>query len=162
MNGQEIYELRYADDTALISDTKEGLDKLITTVKEHSEMKGLKLNVKKTKIMDVKGCREPSEVTVDGEEIERVESFEYLGSLIEADGDGTKEIKRRLAMASKKLTEMKKLWKATNKDMKLRIIRVCIFPTATYGCETWTLNKNITKRINAFENKCHRKILRVD
>ena len=136
VNGQEIYELRYADDTALISDTKEGLAKLITTVKEHSEMKELKLNVKKTKIMDVNGCRESSEVTVDGEEIESVESFEYLGSLIEADGDGTKEIKRRLAMASKKLTEMKKLWKATNKDMKLRIIRVCIFPTATYGCET--------------------------
>ena len=57
VNGQEIYELRYADDTALISDTKEGLDKLITTVKEHSEMKGLKLNVKKTKIIDVNGWR---------------------------------------------------------------------------------------------------------
>ena len=58
-------------------------------------------------------------------------------------------------MASKKLIDMEKLWKATNNKMKLRIIRTCIFPIAIHGCESWILNKNITKPKNAVENKCY-------
>ena len=154
-------DLRYADDTALLSKSDNGLDSLITTVKEHSESRNLKLNVKKTKIMDVKGCSAPSIISVNGEHVENVESFEYLGSLIEADGDGSREIKRRLAMASRKLEDMKDLINKSSKAVKLRVSRTCFFPTATYGCETWTLSKNIEKRIVAFENKCYRKLLNV-
>ena len=64
-------------------------------------------------------------------------------------------------MATRKLNSLEKLWKATDNEMKLRVVRACVFPTATYGCEAWTLSKNMTKRINAFEMKCYRKILRV-
>ena len=74
---------------------------------------------------------------------------------MKADGDGTKEIKRRLDISCKQLINMEKLWKATNNKMK------CIFPTATHGFEMSTLNKNITKRINSIENKCYMTILRV-
>ena len=161
VNGEEVYELRYADDTALISDSNVGIEHLIHTVKDYSEKKGLKLNVKKTKIIDSKSCWLPSDVAVEGENIERVESFEYLGALLDGDGDGSKEIKRRLVMATRKLNSLEKLWKATDNEMKLRVVRACVFPTATYGCEAWTLSKNMTKRINAFEMKCYRKILRV-
>ena len=70
-------------------------------------------------------------------------------TLLNAHGDGTKDIKRRLPMACIQITDMEKLWIATHNKMMLR---TCIFPTGTYGCETWTLNKNIKKRLNSFEN----------
>ena len=91
----------------------------------------------------------------------RVEAFEYLGSLIDKDGDCSKVIKRRLATASKKLVEMDKLWRSEDKEMKLRIIKSIVFPTAVYGRESWTISKKMAARINAFENKCYRKILNV-
>ncbi|GFN97133.1 hypothetical protein PoB_002363900 [Plakobranchus ocellatus] len=103
LQGLPIRDLRYADDTALLSTTTEGLEKLIKAVKEHSEQKGLHLNVKKTKIMDIDKCKKEARIQIEGEEIERVKSFEYLGARIEANGKTTPEIRRRLAMATAKL-----------------------------------------------------------
>ena len=80
INGNLLRDLRYADDTALLSTTESGLEKLINTVKEHSEVKGLKLNVKKTKIMDVDTCDQSAVISIDGERIENVNTFEYLGA----------------------------------------------------------------------------------
>ena len=134
---------------------------MIGAVKKHSENKGLYLNVKKTKIMDNSVCKRPTDITVGGEVIERVDSFEYLGSLIDNKANITSEIKRRLATANSKLGQFDKLWSGSNVATKLRVLRSCIFSVATYGCEEWTLSKKIQKRITAFENKCYRKILTV-
>ena len=161
VGNEEIEDLRYADDTALMSNTTDGLRNLIDTVKEKSEGRGLKLNVKKTKIMDIKRSQNISNVYVDGQKVENVSSFEYLGALIDNDGDGSKEVKRRLAMAVKKLNDMEHLWSSTSKDMKLRVLNTCIFPTAYYGSEAWVFTQNICQRIDAFEMKCYRKILNV-
>ena len=75
-----------------------------------------------------------SNVAVNGENIEKVQSFEYLGLLIDGDGDCSKEIKRRLSMASKQLMKLEKLWQAMDVEMKLRVLRAIVFPTAAYGC----------------------------
>ena len=117
--------------------------------------------MKKTKILDVDTCRQESVVKVDGERVENVKSFEYLGALITADGDCSKEVKRRLAIAARKLQEFRTLLKSSNNTVKLRILHSCIFPIASYGCEAWTISRNIANRINAFENKCYRTILGV-
>ena len=85
-------DLRYADDTALLSTTTEGLHELIHSVKEHSENKGLFLNIKKTKIVDTDRCKKTSDITVDGETVECLENFEYLGSKIEGNGKCSNEI----------------------------------------------------------------------
>ncbi|GFO45793.1 endonuclease-reverse transcriptase [Plakobranchus ocellatus] len=161
LNSKSLGDLRYADDTALLSTTTEGLEKLIKAVKEHSEQKGLHLNVKKTKIMDIDKCKKEARIQIEGEEIERVKSFEYLGARIEANGKTTPEIRRRLAMATAKLQKMEKIWKGQDVHTKVRILKSIIFPTATYGCEAWTINKTDSKRITAFELKCYRKILRI-
>ena len=108
IQGLKLRDLRYADDTALLSTTTEGLHQLIHSVKEHSENKGLFLNIKKTKIVDTDRCKKTSDITVDGETVECLENFEYLGSKIEGNGRCSNEIKRRTAMAAGQLKKMEK------------------------------------------------------
>ena len=103
--------MRYADDTALLATTSKGLETLIQSVKDHSEQKGLLLNLKKTKIMDIDKCKEKAVITIDGEEIERVNNFNYLRAQIQANGKSTPEIKRRLAIAGSKLRKMARIGK---------------------------------------------------
>ena len=161
IHGHKIRDLRYADDTALLSVSNKGLEELINTVKEHSEEYSLNLNVKKTKVMKTDKTRGACNIKVGEDTLEEIHKYEYLGSTITSNGDGITEIRKRLAAATEKLGKMKTLWKGQDNSTKLRILRTCVFPTATYGCETWTTNKTITKLINAFEMKCYRRILRV-
>ena len=86
--------MRYADDTALLATTTEGLENLIKSVKEHSEQKGLFLNVKKTKTMSTDRCRKEAVINIDREEIERVSSFEHLGARIQANGKNSRNKKK--------------------------------------------------------------------
>ena len=97
INGRAIRDLRYADDTALLSKSEEGLRNLVEAVKEHSEAKDLMLNVKKTKIMDTDKCTQKSNIQLNGETLENVEYFEYLGARVENDGRTKKEMARRIA-----------------------------------------------------------------
>ena len=161
IGGNEYPELRYADDTVLLSTTPEGLENMIRSVKTHSENQNLFLNAKKTKIMRTDKTQRATNIIIDNDLIEEVLDFDYLGSLITNNGDGFKEIKRRLGIAGKKLKGMKKLWKGTNDDTKLKFLKALIFPIATYGSETWCLSKQAEQRINSFQMKCLRKILRI-
>ena len=156
-----VRDLRYAYDTALLATTTTGLENHIKSVKEHSELRGLFLNVKKTKIMSTDRCREEAVINIDREEIERVISFEYLGARIQANGKTSPEIRRRLAMATAKLNKKANVWKGQCVDTKIRVLKSTVFPTATYGCEAWPINKTDGKLITAFEMKCYRKTLRI-
>ena len=132
MQGLSIRDLRYADDTALLATTTAGLENPIKSVKEHSEEKGLFLNVKKTKIMSTDRCREEAVINIDGEEIERVSSFEYLGARIQANGKTPSEIRRRLPIATAKLNKMANVWKGQCVDTKIRVLKSTVFPTTIY------------------------------
>ena len=121
---------------------------------------GLLLNAKKTKIMDSDKSTE-AKITIDGEELENVSNFCYLGAQIESNGKTTPNIKRRIAIATTKLQSMMHTWKSQSISLKLKVLKTCIFPVATYGCEAWTLTKLDEKKITAFEMKCYRKILRI-
>ena len=119
------------------------------------------LNVKKTKIISTDRCREETDISIDREEIERVSNFEYLGARIQANGKTTPPIRRRLAMATAKLNKMANVWKGQCVDTNIRVLKIIVFPTATYGYEAWTITKTDRKLITAFEMKCYRKILRI-
>ena len=119
IGGRSLPELRYADDTVLLSSTPEGLEKMIRSVKQHSEDQNLFLNAKKTKIMKTDKTERTTNIVIDGDTIEEVIDFDYLGSLIAQNGDGIKEIRRRLGMASKKLKSLKKVWKGNDDKTKL-------------------------------------------
>ena len=127
MQGLSIRDLRHADDTALLATKTTGLENLITSVKEHSEQKGLFLNVKKTKIMSTDRCREEAVVNIDREEIERVSSFKYIGARIQANGKTTPEIRGQLAMPSRKLNKMANVWKGQYVDTKIRVLKSAVF-----------------------------------
>ena len=156
-------ELRYADDTVLLSTTHGGLKEIIRSVKTYSEEQNLYLNANKTKIMKTDKTQTKIDIKIENNTIEEIEEFEYLGSIISSNGDINKEIQRRMAIALQvqKTRQMSKLWHGADKNTKIRFLRALIFPIATYGCESWTINKTSERKINSFELKCYRTILRV-
>lgn len=160
IGGRNINNLRYADDTTLMAESEEELKYLLLKVKEESTKAGLRLNIKKTKIMATKPI---TSWHIDGETVEVVPSFIYLGSKITADGDCSHEIKRRLLLGRKAMANLDNIFKSRDVTLrtKIRIVKAMVFPVAMYGSETWTVRKAERRRIDAFELWCWRKLLRV-
>ena len=148
--GRNIYNLRYADDTTLVAESEEELKSLLMKVKEESENVGLKLNIQKTKIT------ESGPITswqIDGETVETVPDFIFWGSKITADGDCSHEIKRRLLLGRKVMTNLDSIFKSRDITLptKVRLVKAMVFPVVMYGCENWTVKKAEHRRIDAFE-----------
>ena len=129
-------------------------------VKEMSEKVGLKLNIQKTKIM---ASGPTNSWEIDEETVERVSDFIFLGSKITADGDCRHEIKRRLLLGRKVLTNLDSIFKSRDITLltKVCLVKAMVFPVVKYGYEGWTIKKAEHRRIDAFELWCWRKLLRV-
>ena len=143
-----------------MAESEEDLKSLLMKVKEESEKGGLKLNIQKTKIMA------SSHITsweIDGETVETVADFILGGSKITADGDCSHEIKRRLLLGRKFMTNLDSIFKSKDITLltKFRVVKAIIFPVVTYGCESRTVKKVECQRIDAFELWCWRRLLRV-
>ena len=158
--GRNIKNLRYADDTTLMAESEEELESLLTKVKEESEKVGLKLNIQKTKIMAF-GLITSWEI--DGETVETESDFIFVGSKITADGDCSHEIKRRLLLGRKVMTNLDSILKSRNITLptKIHLAKAMVFPVVMYGCESWTVKKAERQKIDAFELWCWRRLLRV-
>ena len=129
-------------------------------VKEESEKVGLKLNIQKTKIM---ASGPITSWQIDGETMDIVRDFIFLGSKITADGDWSHETKRRLLLGSKAMTNLDSILKSRDITLpaKVRLVKAMVFPVVIYGCESWTIKKAEHRRIDAFELSCWRRLLRV-
>ena len=134
---RNINNLRYADDTTLMAESKEELKSLLMKVKEESEKAGLKLNIQKTKIM---ASGPITSWERDGETVETVSDFIFLGSKITADDDYSHEIKRRLLFGRKVMTNLDCILKSRYITLptKVRLVKAMDFPIVMYGCESWT------------------------
>ena len=155
-----INNLRYADDTTLMAESEEELKSLLMKLKEESEKAGLKLNIQKTKIMA------SSPITswqIDGGTVETVSEFILGGSKITADGDCSHEIKRRLLLGRKVMTNLDSIFKSRDITLptKVWLVKAMVSPVVMYGCESWTVKKAECQRIAAFELWCWRRLLRV-
>ena len=137
---RNINNLRCADDTILTAESEEELKSLLRKVKEESEQVGFKLNIRKTKIM-VSGPFTSWEI--DGETVETVSDFIFLGSRTTADGDCSHEIKRRLLLGRKVMTNLDSILKSRDITLltKVRLVKAMVFPVVMYGCESWTVKK---------------------
>ena len=137
---RNINNLRYADDTTLMAESEEELKSLLMKVKEESEKVGLKLNIQKAKIMV------SSPITswqTDGKQLETVADFILGGSKITASGDCSHEIKRRLLLGRKAMTNLDSVLKSRDITLlsKVHLVKAMVFPVVMYGCESWTINK---------------------
>ena len=138
--GRNISNLRYADDTALVAESKEELKSLLMRVKEESEKASLKLSIKKTKIMA------PSPITswqIEGGNAGAVTKFLCLGSKITVDGDCSHEIRRHLFLGRKAMTNLDSVLKSKDITMltKVPIVKAVVFPVVMYECENWNIKK---------------------
>ena len=158
--GRNINNLRYADDTTLMAETKEELKSLLMKVKEESEKVSLKLNIQKTKIM---ASGPITSWEIDGETVETVSEFIFLCSKITADGYYSHEIKRHLLLGRKVMTNLDSIFKSRDITLptKVRLVKAMVFPVVMHGCESWTVKKAECRRIAAFELWCWRRLLRV-
>ena len=146
---RNINNLRYADYTTLMAESEEELKSLLMKVKEESEKAGLKLNIRKTKIM---ASGPITSLQIDGETMETVTYFIFLDSKITADGDCSHEIKRRLLLGRKVMTNLDSTLKSRDITLptKVHLVKVMVFPAVIYGCESWTIKKSGCQRIDAF------------
>ena len=135
--GRNTNNLRYADDTTLMAESEE-LKRLLMKVKVESENVGLKLNIQKTKIM---ASGPITTWQIDGETVETVADFIFLGSKITADGDCSHEIKRLLLHGRKVMTKLHSILKSRDITLstKVHLVRAMVFPVVMYGCESWTM-----------------------
>ena len=148
--GRNINNLRYADDTTLMAESKEELKSLLMKVKEESEKVGLKLNIQKMKII---ASGPITSWQIDGETMETVSDFIFLGSKITADGACSHEVKRRLLLGRKAMTNLGSILKSRDIILptKVSLVKAMVFPVVMYGCESWTVKKAECRRIDAFE-----------
>uniref|UniRef100_A0A8B9YFK4 RNA-directed DNA polymerase n=1 Tax=Bos mutus grunniens TaxID=30521 RepID=A0A8B9YFK4_BOSMU len=156
---RNINNLRYADDTTLMAESEEELKSLLMKVKEESEKGGLKLNIQKTKIM---ASGPITSWELDGETVETVADFIFLGTKIIADGDCSHEIKRCLLLG-RSMTNLDSILKSRDITLptKVHLVKAMVFPVVMYGCESWTVKKTEHRRIDASELWCWRRLLRV-
>ena len=157
---RNINKLTYVDDIILIAQSKEELKSLLMRVKGKSDKTDLKLNIQKTNIM-ASGLI--TSWQIDGATVETVADFIFLGSKITADGDCSRDSKRRLLLGRKVMTNLDNILKSRDITLptKVCLVKAMIFPVVMYGCESWTIKKAECRRIDAFELWCWRRLLRV-
>ena len=156
---RNINNLRYADDFTLMEECEE-LKRLLMKVKEETEKVLLNLNIQKTKIM---ASGPITSWQIDGETMETVADFIFLGSKMTTDGDCIHEIKRHLLLGRKAMTNLDSILESRDITLlaKVLLVKAMFFPVVMYGCESWTIKEAECRRIDAFELWCWRRLLRV-
>ena len=164
VNGKIINNIRYADDTVLLAETLDDLQGLLDQVVKTSEKRGLTLNTKKTKFMTItKHQQQPETLWIKGEPVERVCKYKYLGTTVTDNNEYSEEIRSRIGQARTTFNKMRNVLCRTDLSLhlKIRMLKCYVFPVLLYGMEAWTLKKNDTDRLEAFEMWAYRRILRI-
>ena len=158
--GRNSNNKRYVHDANFMTESKEELKSLLVKVKEESEKVGVKLNIQKTMIM---ASGPITSWEIDGETVETVSDFILGGFKITADGDCSHEIKRRLLLRRKVMTNLDRIFKSRDITLptKVHLVKAMVFLGVMYGCQSWTVKKAECRRIDASELWCWRRLLRV-
>ena len=166
IGGRSITNLRYADDTALLSDNITSMKRILHRVDTAGKTVGLHLNAKKTKVMHVTGKESSNtkpDIKINGVGLEVVNNFRYLGSVKTENGECKKDIVTRIGMAKQRTVQLTNLWKDRTipKCLKMKLLKCLVWPVMLYGCETWTMKKEEEKKIESAEMWFYRRLLRI-
>ena len=149
INGTIVNNLRFADDIDLMAESGSQLQELTTRVHESSKRFGLKINGEKTKTMTIGKEKEKINITLEGEELEQVAEFVYLGGVITEDAESTRDIRKRIGLASAMFGKLRKLWRSGNISTrtKTKLYETLVIPVLTYGAESWCMKKEDERRL---------------
>ena len=167
ISGRQITNLRFADDIDLIAGSTAELAELTSRLDKAASKYGMEISAAKSKTMVTSRIHIDesinSEIIVGGTKLEEVKTFQYLGSTLNEDITSEHEIKKRLAVATNQLARLDKIWNSSsiNISTKIKLLKSLITSIALYGSETWTYTKSLERRINAFEMRCFRRILKI-
>ena len=152
----------FADDIALLSHSRQHMQEKTSRIESYAGQVGLKINTSKTKIMRM-NTKARTDITVNGNPLENVDEFKYLGSMLTTDNNIEKEISTRIAMASAAFNKMSQIWKSQEYSVptKLKLYKSNVRSVLLYGAETWLTNQRIESRLRGFEGRCLRRILKV-
>jgi hypothetical protein len=157
-----LTDLDFEDDLALLSAGCVDLQSQVNRLVTESKKLGLRVNSNKTKTMRI-AHDDPTKIIAEGNQLEDVEKFTYLGVTITTDGRMDSELSRRIGLAANAFNQLKSVWKSGSYRLqtKLRLLDSCVISVLTYGCESWHLTKAQNSRVLAFENSCLRRILHI-
>lgn len=163
VGGQIVQAVRFADDQAMVANSNAGLQRIMDSLNKTSEEYGMKINLKKTKVMRIsRNGGSKITINIDGEKLEQVKQFSYLGSTVTEDGKSHSEIKRRIILGREAFNKNKELMRGKLElSLKKRLIKTIIWSGVLYGSETWTLQKEDIKRLEAFEMWLYRRIMKI-
>ncbi|KAL1447598.1 hypothetical protein WDU94_009869 [Cyamophila willieti] len=164
LNGERINNIRYADDTVIFTDNINTLQTLMDKVYIHSKEYGLDINIQKTKFMTISKVQNiQCSLKIEGNTIERVKQYTYLGTNVNEDWDHSREIKIRIEKARSVYNRMKKVFRSHDltMDTKVRLLRCYVFSVLFYGVEAWTLTEATSDRLEAFEMWLYRRMLKI-
>jgi hypothetical protein len=163
IGGQLMKDVRFANDQGMVASSQNGLQIVMNALNKTANKYDMKIHIKKTKTMVVsKHDNVLVDIRIDGQRLEQVKKFRYLGAIITEDNRCIDEIKARIGMAKEAFTKRKELLtRRIGRDVRKKIVKTLIWPVALYGCETWTLRKEETDRLNAFEMWIWRRMERV-
>jgi len=163
VGGELIKDVRFADDQGMVASTEQGLQKLMDGLNSVAKKYDMKINVKKTKAMVVSRVEGRTvSISIDGQNVEQVKKFTYLGAILTENATCIEEVKARIGMAKEAFNKTKGLMtNSLNKVLKKRMVKTLVWPVALYGYETWTMKKEVIDRLNAFEMWIWRRIEKV-
>ncbi len=164
INGENLNNLRFADDTALVAETEQDIQNMIDRLCKVCKDYGMSLNAKKTKVMIISKDENNNigNIKAEGTDLEMVKDYKYLGTWVTSDGRCIEEVKRRIGKAKNEFWSCKEFLRSDiNLQLKKKLLDTYIFSVISYGSETWTYNKDIKSRIEAFEMWCYRRLLKI-
>ncbi|GFR72458.1 endonuclease-reverse transcriptase [Elysia marginata] len=154
--------MRYADDTLIVAETPESLQKILDSIAESCKTYGMEMNATKTKIMHIGKQKKKASILIDGTPLEQVTKYQYLGHTLTEDVLMKKEIDIRTKKASAKFWKHKELLRRNiNIDTKNRILQCYVFSVFNYGCQTWTLTKAVKEKKKSFEMWGYKRVLKI-
>lgn len=160
IGGRNITNLRFADDIDGIAGNQAELSNMVSRLDKTSKRYGMEINAEKTKIMTNSGQPLSTKITINGQELETVKKFKYLGAIHSNEGSKT-EILARAAQTATALAKLKPVWKDRNISLrcKLKLLHTLVLSIFLYACESWTLTAELQRKITAVEMRCYRRVL---